>query len=65
MWSKWIMEQRPHQQPAKVCIIHIAVAMGMLGWPEPREIAKTIAYGHLVEFFFFGPIKELISVTQF
>lgn len=48
------MEQRPHQQPAKVCIIHIAVAMGMLGCPEPREIAKTIAYGHLVEFFFWS-----------
>lgn len=51
------MEQRPHQQPAKVCIIHIAVAMGMLGWPEPREMAKTIAYGHLVEFFFFWSNK--------
>lgn len=64
------MEQWPHQQPTKVCIIcenfkvYIAIAMGMQRRPEPTEITsrqKQMAEWEESTLYFFGPIKELIS----
>lgn len=73
-WYKWVNQRTmiPPVACQSLChenlITYIAIAMGMLKQPEPREITKTLAHGLVrknIHSCVLVQKKELISVAQF